>query len=147
MESYQNARASHSNVVIDDITVLPPVPVTFGKLQAILVQEHILVGVAGPRTSICREGDGIVARGKAGEDARIKVEDATSATRAIRIVEVGEEGVKRHCLGRFEFISPPGGDENDRKVAKRWFLQRVVRKVGNYFFSQRLFHLFLQFGH
>ena len=79
MESYQNARASHSNVAIEDIIVLPPVPVTFGKLQAILVQEHILVGVAGPRTSICREGDGIVARCDASEDARVQIKHAISS--------------------------------------------------------------------
>ena len=52
-----------------------------------------------------REGDRIVARGEAGEDARLEVEHATPSSWAILVVEVGQEGVKRHSLGRPEGVT------------------------------------------
>ena len=73
-----------------------------------------------------REGDGIVARGVAGEDARVEVEHTISSAWTVGVVEVGEEGFKFHCSGRFELSGPPGRDDDNWKVAKRWILQSVV---------------------
>ena len=55
-----------------------------------------------------REGDGIVARGVAGEGARVEVEHTISSAWTVGVVEVGEEGFKFHCSGRFDLSGPPG---------------------------------------
>jgi len=96
-----------------------------------------------------REGDLVEARCEAGEDARVEVEDAIASSWTSCIIEVRKEGVKCHSLGRIDGTIPPGRDENNRKVARRWFCQSIVGKVvGRSFLPQRfLLHLLPQFGH
>ena len=83
------ARAGPSYVGIEGALVFPKDPGTFRKLHAILVQVQKLVVVkARPHPTLGREGDSVVARGEAGEDAGVEVELAASSSWAIRIVEV-----------------------------------------------------------
>ena len=56
--------------------------------------------MVGTSKTMDREGDCVVSRGEAGEDTRVEVELATSSSRAIAVVEVGQEGFKCHSLGR-----------------------------------------------
>ena len=82
-----------------------------------------------PHLTIGSEGDSVVSRGEAGEDTRVKVELTTSSSWTITIVVVGEEGFKCHSLRRFDGSSPPGRDENNWKVAKRWVGQNIVVRI------------------
>ena len=83
-----------------------------------------------------REGDLVVSRSEAGEDARVEVEHSISSAWAIIVVEVGKEGFKCHRLVRSDFTTLPGRDENNWKVAKRWVGQSiVVGRIGSNFFS------------
>ena len=138
--SHQNARAGHSNVVI-----CPKKPVTFRKLRAILV--HVKMGVdiaVGPHCRIGREGDSVVARGEAGEDARVEVEHSTPSSWTIGVVEVGKEGLKwvsMDCLcngaGVICFI-------NDKfQILKNYILLLLLLELLGWFLQMLLYN-FLQ---
>ena len=142
--THHNPRTHHLN---DAVGSSIKEPSTFRKLQAILVQVKIYAVIVGPRSTIGREGDGIEARGEASEDTRVEVKHSTPTSRAILIVEVGQEGVKCHSLGRCEGTRVPGRDENYGKVAKRWVCQSIIRIVGSHFFPQRFLHLRPQVGY
>ena len=110
--TYQNARTNESGVEIDG-TVFPTDPNTFRNLLAVPVQEHPLGAIPWSHNPICREGDLIVSRCEAGEDAGFEVEVSIAATGPLAVVVVGKEGFKSHSLGRSEDASPPGRDENN----------------------------------
>ena len=84
MSTHQNARASHCDIAIDGTISYTKVPPTFRNLQAILVQMKLLPSMSDLRSfariSKGREGDGVVARGEAGEDARVEVKHAISTS-------------------------------------------------------------------
>ena len=69
--THQLARGRHPKVYP---IVCPKVPHTFRKIRTILVQVKFL-GPFGGYNSMGREGDRIVARGDAGEDAGVQFEE------------------------------------------------------------------------
>ena len=122
--SHQNTRASRSDIIkVFEVLTTKKIPRTFRKLDSILVQVKIWVDAI--HSTMSREGDGVVSRSEAGEDTRVEVELATSSARAISIVEVGKEGFKGHGSVRILVSTPPGRDEDDWKVTRRWFRQGV----------------------
>ena len=116
--THQNASASHSNDGIDGTIVCLSVPATFRKLHAILVQEEMLINMILAQNPIGREGDLVVSRSEAGEDARVDVEHSISSAWTSRIIEVGQEGFKGHSLGRCDVIMPPGRYDHNCKPAR-----------------------------
>ena len=72
-----------------------------------------------PHSTMGREGDSIVSRSEAGEDARVEIELTITAPRPRCVVVVGQEGVKGDSLWRFECTectTLPHRYQNDRLV-------------------------------
>ena len=78
---YHNSRANRSDIIIEGTGVQKKGPVTFRKLQTILVQIKTYPSIAGAHSTIKRKGDSIVARSDAGEYARVQVEHTISTAR------------------------------------------------------------------
>ena len=110
--TYQNARTNESGVEIDG-TVFPTDPNTFRNLPAVPVQEHPLGAMPWSHNPIGREGDLIVSRCDAGEDAGFEVEVSIAATGLVSVVVVDQEGIKSHSLGRGDGPFSPGRDQNN----------------------------------